>query len=54
MNVMTWIDKQNNGSPPGRPGLYRRTRTLPVASETRAPPTRPGCNNDNDGLLQQQ
>lgn len=39
MNARTWIDKQSNGSPFGRPGLCRRTRALPDACEARAPPT---------------
>lgn len=39
MNVMTWIDKQRNGSPTGRPGVCRRTRVLHSARGTRAPPT---------------
>lgn len=38
MNVLTWIDKQRNGSPAGRPGVCRRIRALHGARGTRAPP----------------
>lgn len=39
MNVLTWFDKQRNGSPTGRPGVCRRIRALHGARGTRAPPT---------------
>jgi hypothetical protein len=39
MNLRTRIDEQNSEPPPGRPGGYRRVRTLPAAREARAPPT---------------
>jgi hypothetical protein len=39
MNLMMWIDKQSNGSLPGRLGRHSRTRSLRVVREARAPPT---------------
>jgi hypothetical protein len=38
MNFIMWIDKQGNGSSPGRPGMCRWIRALYAAREARAPP----------------
>lgn len=38
MNHRMRINRQRNGSPLGRPGMCRRTRSLHVAREARAPP----------------
>lgn len=42
MNHRIQINWQRNGSPLGRPGMCRRTRSLQVAWEARAPPSGEG------------